>query len=229
MGIVILGAGQAAAAMAARLRALGHAGPLTVIGEEPVPPYQRPPLSKAYLLGEMGVDRLTLRAPEWWAEQGIELRTGERALSIDRTAGCVTTTAGTVPYEALALATGAAARRLPAAMGGDLPGVHVVRDLADVDRLRPEMDAARRIVVIGGGYVGLEAAAVARKLGLDVALIESASRILSRVAAPETADMLRALHLAHEVQLLEGTGLSRITGDARADGVDLLDGRHLPA
>lgn len=229
MRILILGAGQAAAAMAARLRTLGHAGPLTVIGEEPVPPYQRPPLSKTYLLGEMSVDRLTLRAPEWWTEQGIELRTGERALSIDPVAGCVTTTAGTVGYDALALTTGAAARRLPAAMGGELPGVHVVRDLADVDRLRPELDAARRIVVIGGGYVGLEAAAVARKLGLEVALVESAPRILGRVAAPETADMLRVLHLSHGVRMLEGTGLSRITGAARADGVDLLDGRHLPA
>lgn len=229
MRIVIVGAGQAAASMAARLRMLGHDGPLTVIGAEPVAPYQRPPLSKAYLLGKMGLDRLTLRAPDWWAENDITLHTGCRATGIDRAARLVTTNQGDIPYDALALTTGAVPRRLPVAIGGHLPGVHVIRDLADVDALAPQMQPGKRLIVIGGGYIGLEAAAVARMQGLEVTLIEAAPRILGRVAAPETADMIRALHQSHGVTLLENTGISRITGDSYANGVTLADSRHLPA
>ena len=229
MRIVIVGGGQAAASMAARLRARGHEGPLTVIGNEPAAPYQRPPLSKAYLLGQMGLDRLTLRAPDWWRDQGIALHLSETALSIDAAARVLTTDRGAYPYDALALTTGAAPRRLPAAMGGDLPGTHVIRTLADVDALAPELREGRRLVVIGGGYIGLEAAAVARKLGLEVTLIEAAPRILGRVAAAETADLIRALHRAHGVTILEGAAISRITGEAQADGVALTDGRQIPA
>lgn len=229
MRIVIVGAGQAAASMAARLRARGHDGPLTVIGSEAAPPYQRPPLSKAYLLGQMGFDRLVLRAPEWWQDQDIDLHLSETALSIDPTAQTVTTDRGRHDYDALALTLGAHPRRLPAAMGGHLPGTHVIRNLADVDALAPQMQPGRRLVVIGGGYIGLEAAAVARKLGLSVTLIEAAPRILGRVAAPETADMIRALHQAHDVTILEGTAISRITGQDRATGVGLIDGRDIPA
>ncbi|WP_295043485.1 FAD-dependent oxidoreductase [uncultured Paracoccus sp.] len=229
MRIVIVGAGQAAASMAARLRARGHDGDITVIGAEPAAPYQRPPLSKAYLLGQMGLDRLVLRGPDWWHDQGIALRTGETAHAIDAAQHVVVTEKARIGYDALVLTTGAHARRLPAAMGGDLCGVHVIRSLADVDMLAPQMVAGRRLIVIGGGYIGLEAAAVARKLNLSVTLIEAAPRILGRVAAPQTADMIRALHLAHGVQILEGTGLSHITGTDRATGVLLNDGRELPA
>ncbi|MFN3276369.1 MAG: NAD(P)/FAD-dependent oxidoreductase [Paracoccus sp. (in: a-proteobacteria)] len=229
MRIVILGAGQAAAAMAARLRSRGHTGPLTVIGAEPVAPYQRPPLSKAYLLGQMGLDRLTLRAPDWWTDQQIDLRLGETALSIDPAARIVTTDKASHPYDALALTLGAAPRRLPQAMGGHLPGTHVIRDLHDIDALAPALQPGARLAVIGGGYIGLEAAAVARKLGLDVTLIEAAPRILGRVAAAETADMIRQLHLLHGVTILEGTGITRITGEDRATGVALTDGRQIAA
>ncbi|TBN39816.1 pyridine nucleotide-disulfide oxidoreductase [Paracoccus subflavus] len=229
MKIVIVGAGQAAASMAARLRARGHAGGIVVIGAEPVAPYQRPPLSKAYLLGQMGLDRLELRSSGWWRDQGIMLRPGETATALDPAQRFILTDKGKIGYDVLALTTGAQARRLPAAMGGDLPGVHVIRTLADVDALAPQMRAGRRLIVIGGGYIGLEAAAVARRLDLSVTLIEAAPRILGRVAAPETADMIRALHRAHGVDILEGTGISHITGTGRADGVALNDGRELPA
>lgn len=228
MRIVIVGAGQAAASMAARLRARGHNGPVTVIGAETAAPYQRPPLSKAYLLGRMGLDRLTLRAPEWWEDQRIALRTGETATAIDPLRRVVVTDAGQVGYDALALTTGAHARRLPPAMGGDVPGVHVIRNLADIDALAPRMRGGR-LVVIGGGYIGLEAAAVARTLELSVTVIEAAPRILGRVAAAETADMIRALHRAHGVDILEGTGISHITGTDHATGVVLNDGRDLSA
>lgn len=229
MKIVIVGAGQAAASMAARLRAKGHGGEITLIGAEPVAPYQRPPLSKAYLLGQMGLDRLVLRSPEWWDDQDITLRLGESATAIDPARRVVTTDKGEVGYDALVLTLGASARRLPAAMGGELRGVHVIRNLADVDALAPQMQPGRRLIVIGGGYIGLEAAAVARKLDLSVTVVEAAPRILGRVAAAETADMIRALHRAHGVEVLEGTGISHITGTDRATGVALNDGHELQA
>lgn len=225
MRIVILGAGQAAASLAARLRQKGHAGAITVIGAEPVVPYQRPPLSKAYLLGDMGVERLVLRAAEWWQDHGIDLRLSETATAIDADRKIVTTDRGQVGYDALALTLGAR----PIRLGGDLGGVHVIRSLADIDRLGPELQPGRGLVVIGGGYIGLEAAAVARKRGLEVTLVEAAPRILGRVAAPETADMIRALHVAHGVRILEASPVARLEGSGRVAAVVLENGTHLPA
>lgn len=228
-GIVIVGGGQAAASMAAKLRALGYVGAVTVIGEEPVAPYQRPPLSKAYLMGEMPLERLTLRAEDWWAANDITLLTGTRATAIDRAAKTVTAGGAVISYDQLALCTGANPRWLPEAVGGRLAGVHTVRRLADVDAMAAEFRPGRRLLVVGGGYVGLEAAAVARKLGLEVTLIEAAPRILGRVACAETAAAIRALHAAHGVEIIEGLGLTRLTGTARVSGADLADGRHVPA
>ncbi|MFA7433496.1 MAG: FAD-dependent oxidoreductase [Gemmobacter sp.] len=228
--IVVIGAGQAGAALAAKLRALGHGGRIALIGAEPAAPYQRPPLSKAYLLGEIGLDRLTLRADDFWAEQGIDLRPATRVTGIDRAGKRVLTEAGeTIPYDMLALTTGSVPRRLPAAMGGDLAGVHTMRSLADADALAPELVAGRRVLIVGGGYIGLEAAAVAAKRGLEVTLVEAAPRILGRVAAPETSDWFRALHLGHGVRIMEGAALSRLTGDGRVSGADLADGSRIEA
>lgn len=229
MDILILGAGQAAVSLAARLRGLGHDGGITVVGEEPAAPYQRPPLSKSYLLGEMPLERLELRGAEWWQEQDITLLTGTRATRIDRDRRLVETSGGTLRYDRLALTLGAMPRRLPAGMGGDLAGVHTVRNLADIDRMRPALSPGRAAVVIGGGYIGLEAAAVARKLGLDVTLIEAAPRILGRVAAAETADMIRDLHRAHGVTILEGTPIARIEEGEHTTAVRLANGELLPA
>lgn len=227
--VVIVGAGQAGASVAAKLRALGFAGEITMIGEEPSPPYQRPPLSKAYLLGEMEEARLWLRPPEFWAAQAITLRLGEKVTAIDTGARTVTAGGETIGYDDLVLTTGSVPRRLPAAIGGDLPGVFTVRTLADVDRMRAEFTAGRRLVVVGGGYIGLEAAAVARKLGLEVTVIEMAPRILQRVASPETSAHFRALHGAHGAVILEGAALDRILGETAVTGVRLKDGRDLPA
>lgn len=228
-GIVIVGAGQAGAALAARVRALGHTGPVTMIGAEPVAPYQRPPLSKGYLLGEMGLDRLMLRGPEFWQDAGVDLRLGARVTAIDPAARQVIVGDTVLSYDALALTTGAVPRRLPAAIGGDLEGVHTVRTLADVDAMAPEFMAGRRLLVVGGGYIGLEAAAVAAKLGLQVTLIEAAPRILQRVAAAESAAWVRDLHARHGVRILEGCALTRLTGEGRVTGADLADGRHIAA
>lgn len=227
--IVIIGAGQAGAALAAKLRALGHKGAITLIGDEPAPPYQRPPLSKKYLLGEMPLERLFLRPESFYAEQAIDLRLEHKALSVDPVAQRVETTHGALAYDQLVLATGATPRRLPAAMGGDLPGVHVVRTLADIDAMAGDFAPGRRVVIVGGGYIGLEAAAVARQRGLEVTLIEAAPRILQRVAAPETSDYMRALHQARGVKIIEGVALDRLTGEARVTGARLADGREIAA
>ncbi|MFN3502088.1 MAG: NAD(P)/FAD-dependent oxidoreductase, partial [Allorhizobium sp.] len=187
--LVIIGAGQAGFALAAKLRALKDERPITLVGNEPLLPYQRPPLSKKYLLGEMDFDRLLFRPEAWYGEHGVEIRLSTPVEAIDRDKRVIKLFDGSeIPYETLAIATGATPRRLPAAIGGDLEGVYTMRDKADADRLADEMKPGHRLLIIGGGYIGLEAAAVARKLGLDVTLIEMADRILARVAARETAD-----------------------------------------
>ena len=227
--IVVIGAGQAGATLVAKLRSAGHAGPITLIGEENAPPYQRPPLSKAYLMGEMAEERLYLRSAEFYESHDITLRLGQKVSAIDAAAKTVTVGSDTLHYDHLALTTGSVPRRLPAAVGGDLGGVYTVRSLGDVDAMRPEFVAGRRVVIIGGGYIGLEAAAVAAKLGLDVTVVEMAPRILQRVAAPETSDHFRALHGSHGVKILEGVGLDRLLGEGRVTGARLTDGRELPA
>lgn len=227
--VVVIGAGQAGAALVAKLRGAGHTGQITLIGEETAPPYQRPPLSKAYLLGEMEEERLWLRGPDFYAEHDITLRLGQRVSAIDPAAKTVTVGGEVIAYDELALTTGSTPRRLPAAVGGDLAGVYTVRTLADVDAMKAEFVAGRRLVIVGGGYIGLEAAAVASKLGLDVTVLEMAPRILQRVAAPETSDYFRALHTAHGVKILESTGLDRLLGDTRVTAARLADGTELPA
>ena len=229
MRVVIVGAGQAGAALAAKLRALGHDGEIVMLGDEPAPPYQRPPLSKAYLLGEMEEDRLWLRAPEFWADSNVELRLGQAVTAIDPTAKTVTVGGEALAYDHLALTTGSTPRRLPAAIGGALEGVYTVRTLADVDAMRGEFQPGRRVIIVGGGYIGLEAAAVGAKLGLEVTVLEMAPRILQRVAAPETSDYVRALHQSHGVKVLESAGLDRLVGDDRVEGALLKDGRQIPA
>jgi 3-phenylpropionate/trans-cinnamate dioxygenase ferredoxin reductase component len=227
--IVIVGAGQAGASLAAKLRSLGYAGGLTLIGEEPNPPYQRPPLSKGYLLGEMALDRLYLRADSFWHEQNVALRLGAHVTAINAAAKTVTVNGETLRYDQLALTTGSRPRSLPAAIGGNLGNVFTVRTLADIDRMAPLMRQGARVVIVGGGYIGLEAAAVSAKLGLSVTLIEAAPRILQRVAAPETSNYFRDLHTAHGVTILEGIGLDRLLGENVVTGARLADGRELDA
>lgn len=227
--LVIVGAGQAAFALASKLRALKDERPITIIGSEDAYPYQRPPLSKKYLLGEMSFDRLMFRPEEWYAENNVDIRLSTLVEEIDRSAKTLRVQdGGTLSYDRLVLATGAAPRLLPASIGGDLEGVLTVRDKRDADRLMEEMKPGRRLLVIGGGYIGLEAAAVARKLGLEVTLIEMADRILQRVAAKETADIMRGIHQAHGVSIREKTGLVRLVGmDGRVAAAELSDGSTL--
>lgn len=228
--IVIIGGGQAAFSLAAKLRALNDQRPITILSAEDVPPYQRPPLSKKYLLGEMEFDRLLLRPPSWYADNAVDLKLSVYVEEIDRDARTVRLQDGTdIPYGTLVIATGATPRRLPVALGGELAGVYVMRDKRDADRLAQDLLPGKRVLIIGGGYIGLEAAAVARHKGLDVTLIEMAARILQRVAAPETANIIRAVHEAHGVVIRESTGLKMLNGkDGHVVSADLSDGTTVP-
>jgi 3-phenylpropionate/trans-cinnamate dioxygenase ferredoxin reductase subunit len=226
--VIVVGAGQAGASLVSKLRNAGFIGDITLIGAEKVPPYQRPPLSKAYLLGEMSEERLYLRPAEFYIDQNISLRLDTRVTGIDRAAKAITLSDGEVlNYDELALTTGAHPRTLPAAIGGVLDGVFAVRDLADADAMAPAFTAGKRVLIIGGGYIGLEAAAVASKLGLEVTLVEMGDRILQRVAAPETSNYFRDLHTAHGVKIREGVGLGRLLGDTHVTGALLSDGTEI--
>lgn len=225
---VVIGGGQAGSSLVAKLRNEGFEGDITLICGEPVPPYQRPPLSKAYLLGDMALERLFLRSDEFYADHGITLRLGAQVTAIDPAAQTVTLGAGEeIHYDALALTTGSTPRTLPAAIGGALGGVYTMRNLHDADTMAPEFVEGRRVLIIGGGYIGLEAAAVAAKKGLKVTLVEMADRILQRVAAPATSAFFRDLHRAHGVDIREGVGLERLNGDGRVQSASLTDGSTL--
>ncbi|MBT8413965.1 MAG: FAD-dependent oxidoreductase [Boseongicola sp.] len=227
-GIVVVGGGQAGASVVAKLRALGADMPITMICGESVPPYQRPPLSKAYLLGDMAEERLYLRPEAWYADNNIELRLGCPVTEIDTERKAVDVGGDWIEYDQLVLTTGSVPNHLPAAIGGDLEGVFTVRGLADVDRMEPRFQHGARALVVGGGYIGLEAAAVATKLGVHVTLIEMSPRILGRVASAETADVIRAEHVSHGVDMREGVGLEKLVGEGgHVTGALLTDGTML--
>ncbi|MDP9628275.1 UNVERIFIED_ORG: 3-phenylpropionate/trans-cinnamate dioxygenase ferredoxin reductase subunit [Ensifer adhaerens] len=228
--LVVIGGGQAAFALVAKLRALKDERPITIVASEASLPYQRPPLSKKYLLREMSLDRLLYRAEGWYGEHDVDIRLSTTVTDLDRDASRVMLSDGTsLDYETLAFATGATPRRLPASVGGDLDGVFTVRDFRDADLLAEEMKPGRRALVVGGGYIGLEAAAVARTLGLEVTVIEMADRILQRVASAATSGIVREIHRSRGVDIREGTGLNRLVGEnGRVTGVELSDGSVLP-
>ncbi|MDM8167264.1 FAD/NAD(P)-binding oxidoreductase [Roseovarius sp.] len=226
-GIVVIGAGQAGASLVTKLRALGYEGQVALIGEEHAPPYQRPPLSKKYLLGEMELERLFLRPESFYGENGIDLHLDTRVDAIDRQGKLVIAGGKSIPYEHLVLTTGSVPRRLPGSIGGELRGVYVMRDLNDVDTMAPEFTEGKRVLIVGGGYIGLEAAAVAASKGLKVTLVEMADRILQRVACKETSDYFRKLHTDHGVDIREGIGLDTLTGDGHVTGARLSDGTEI--
>lgn len=227
--IIIIGAGQAGGETAQRLRQGGFAGDITLIGEEPAPPYQRPPLSKGYLKGDLDMDRLLLRPATVYAEENITLLTSLRAVWIDRANKRVRVEGGReLPYDALVLATGAKPRKLTL-VGADLAGVHLFRTAADVDALKPHFVRDAKLVVVGAGYIGLEAAAVARQLGLSVTVIETAVRPLARVTSPEVAGFFLDEHTRQGVQFVLGGQPAMIKGRERVTGVALVDGTEISA
>jgi len=224
---VIIGAGQAGASLAFKLRSLGFDGQISLLGEEDTPPYQRPPLSKKYLLGELTKERLFLKPPQSYEDAHIDLRLNCTVTAIDPAAKTITADGQTLPYDQLALTTGSVPRNLPSAIGGALDGVYPVRTLTDVDAMAPAFEKGGHVLIIGGGYIGLEAAAVAAAKGLKVTLVEMADRILQRVACAQTSDYFRAMHQSHGVNICEGIGLDHLTGTDHVDGAVLTDGSRL--
>ena len=224
--IVIVGAGHAGGTVAALLRQHGHTGPIELIGEEPVVPYQRPPLSKAYLKGETDREDLKLRPDGFYADQHITLRLGVRVEAVDRSGKRVRLEGGgEAAYDILILATGSANRKL-ALPGAEASDVLELRSLADAERLKQVLGPGRRLAIIGGGYIGLEAAASARALGAEATVIELAPRVLARVACEELSGFFEAYHRARGVEILTGV---QVEAAERTDGaiaaLRLKDGR----
>ncbi|WP_179505915.1 MULTISPECIES: FAD-dependent oxidoreductase [unclassified Sphingomonas] len=229
--VVIVGAGHGGAQAAIALRQNGFAGSILVIGREPELPYERPPLSKEYLARDKTFDRITIRPAAFWADKQVEMALGHEVVAVDPDARSLRTADGaTVSYGDLIWATGGDARRLSCA-GHDLIGVHGVRTRADADRLMAELDAgAKRAVVIGGGYIGLEAAAVLTKLGCHVTLLEALPRVLARVAGEALSTFYQDEHRAHGVDLRTQVTVDCLEGDGtKVTGVRLADGSVLPA
>lgn len=228
--VVIVGAGQGGAMAAIQLRQQGFAGTIALVGREDEPPYERPPLSKEYMLGDKTFDRLYIRPREFWADKAIELLLSAEVTAVDPAAQSVTLRDGrSIEYGDLVWATGGDPRKLDCP-GADLAGVHAVRDRADIDRILAELPAVSRVAVIGGGYIGLEAASALRKLGKDVLLLEVLPRVLARVAGEELSAFFEAEHRSHGVDLRTGTGLAAILGaDGKVAAVELADGTIEPA
>ena len=212
-GIVIIGAGQAAGQAAASLRQGKYEGSITILGNETQPPYQRPPLSKQYLSGELGMDRVMVRPEKFYADQDIALHTGTRVESVDRSAKTVTTSSGdSYEYDKLLIATGSRPRILTIP-GSDLSGIHYLRTIDDVDGIREAMQTAKKICIVGGGYIGLEVAAVAVTSGLQVTVLEMEDRILQRVTTPEMSEYYHELHAGRGVNIRVNTGVSGFQGE----------------
>lgn len=229
-GTVIIGAGQGGYQVAASLREYGYAEPVVIVGDEAVLPYQRPPLSKAYLIGDMTADRLLLRPQSYYEKHRIDLIAGDRAAALDRQAGRVTLASGAaLSYDHLVLATGARNRKLPVE-GAELDGVLYLRTLAEADAIKQRFAAASNIVVAGAGFIGLELAAVASKLGKNVTVLEALGRVMSRAVSSIASDFYAQVHAQFGVQLLLDTRLQKVHGrNGHVVGVILSDGRELPA
>lgn len=217
--IAIVGAGHAAGQAIVSLRQFGHTGEIVLIGEEPYLPYQRPPLSKKFLSGELELDRLYVKPPEFYADKQVDLRLATRVNSIDLDAHVLALADGTtVSWDRLLLTLGSRVRemRVP---GANLPGVHYLRNIDDVHAIQPGFIAGRKLVIVGGGYIGLEVAAIARARGLDVTVVEMADRLLARVVCPEVSAFYRTLHETAGVRLLLDTPVSGFAGNGHVSRV----------
>src|SRR5580704_5531188 len=232
-GTLIVGAGQAGHTMALTLRRHGYAAPVMVVGAEPHQPYQRPPLSKAFLLGTTNVERLALGRPNVYSEAGIDLVLGETITSITvpapGTPGHAATDRGRVfDFDQVGLAVGGEPRRLDLP-GSDLAGIHYLRSLADAHALRSSMTTACRVAVIGGGFIGLETAAAARSTGASVTVLEATERLLSRAVAPVVSDAYAAAHRRRGVDIRLDSAAVAFGGEAAVRAVVLADGSSLAA
>jgi len=227
--VLIIGAGHGGAQAAIALRQGKFAGSVAILGDEPELPYERPPLSKEYLAGDKSFDRILIRQPAFWDERQVTMLPGRRVVAVDPAAHRVTTADGAeIGYGKLIWATGGRARRL-SCDGHDLAGVHTVRTRADADRMIAELPDVTEAVVIGGGFIGLEAAAVLAKFGKKVTLLEALDRVMARVAGPDLSHFYENEHRAHGVDVRLGIAVTAIEGDGKVTGVRLADGDVVPA
>lgn len=228
--ILIAGAGHAAGQLVASLRQGGYGGSISLVGEEAWPPYQRPPLSKTYLSGELARERLFLRPEKFYADQGVDLFLGQRVERIETARHAALLSNGErLAYDRLVLATGSRVRRLELP-GADLPGVHYLRGIADVDAIRPAFSEGARLVIVGAGYIGLEVAAVAAKNGLDVTVIELADRVMARAVTSEISEFYARVHREAGVKLLLGSPPPRrFVGNVQLTAVEVESGDSYPA
>ncbi|MDR6832420.1 MULTISPECIES: FAD-dependent oxidoreductase [unclassified Sphingopyxis] len=227
--VVIVGAGHGGAQVAIMLRTQKFEGSIAIVGDEPELPYERPPLSKEYFAGEKEFERIQLRPAKYWDERDVTMLLGQRVVAVDPGARNVTTeSGGTIGYGKLVWATGGSPRMLPIP-GGNLPGVQGVRTRADADAMKAASETASQIVVIGGGYIGLEAAAVLRKAGKKVVLLEALDRVLARVAGTELSRFYEREHREHGVDLRLGVAVEAIEGEGHVTGVRLADGDVIAA
>ncbi len=227
--VVIVGAGHAAGQLIASLKQRKFAGDIVLIGDEPYLPYQRPPLSKKFLAGELAADRLYVKPESFYEDSQIEVRLETRVTEIDRERKILKTDSDDeIQYDKLILALGSRVRQIPID-GADLDGVHYLRSIADVDGIRDEIGNKKNAVIVGAGYIGLEVAAVIRQLGLDVTVVEVADRVMSRVVSPEISDFYQIEHSTQGVRLRLSTGVSAFRGDGRVEAVETDDGELIPA
>lgn len=227
--ILIVGGGHGGAQAAIALRQAKYEGSIGVVNAEPEYPYERPPLSKDYFAGDKAFERIMIRPAAFWTERGVDMLLGSRVEAVDPTAHNVTLSDGAViSYGRMIWATGGSPRALPVA-GGNLPGMHVVRTRADVDAMLDGLDDIAEIAIVGGGYIGLEAAAVLRKMGKKVTVLEAMDRVLARVAGEPLSRFYEAEHRAHGVDVRLGVEISGIQGEDFVTGVCLADGEVIPA
>jgi 3-phenylpropionate/trans-cinnamate dioxygenase ferredoxin reductase subunit len=227
--VVIVGAGQAAAQTVDTLRRKGFHGSIALVGEEPLAPYQRPPLSKKYLAGALERERLAIHRESLYAEHGVQLFLGRRAARVDRAARKVALEDRVeLPYDALVLATGSRPR-VPPLPGVGLGGVHTLRTVADADAIRAELTAAKSVVVVGGGYIGLEVAATCRELGREVTVLEMADRVMNRVVCPAVSAFYQGEHARHGVRIVLNARVEALSGDSRVRAVRCAGGAEYPA
>lgn len=226
---IIVGASHGAAQLAPSLRQSGWEGPIVVIGDEPHLPYHRPPLSKDFLAGRKQLAEIGIRPAEVYGKAGVEFQLGRRVVAIDRDRKCVRLDDGDErAYDNLALTVGSRVRRVDLP-GVDLPGVHYLRTVADVDAIRPFVQAGAPAVIVGGGYIGLETAAVLRKLGMQVTVVEMMERVMQRVTAPEVSAFYTRVHREEGVDIRCNLGVSAFEGQGSVEAVRCSDGTRLPA
>ena len=226
-GVVVIGAGQAGASLCAKLRQSGFDGKLSLVGNEKYPPYQRPPLSKKYLLGEINLERLYIKPQKFYTDYDINLILGSSISNINTNRSVVYYNDECLKFDHLVFTTGSTPRQLPENMVRGLKNIFYIRSVDDVNQMASTFSEGKKALIIGGGYIGLEAASVCRQLGINVTLIEMSNRILKRVASPETSNFFRKIHEDQGVEILESTGLKSFLGESEVTGAILQDGKAI--